>query len=110
MSRFKKKDAYGQVLNPGDVCVRLKRDKKKMSSSLEFCIYERESWGGESSKGEFGRFITPQGTRSIKYTSVVFAFDPMGERRNKSNEVTNITREFYEGKRHESNKEVQSIN
>lgn len=104
-SRYKKKDSQGQALHPGDVCVRLRRSKK-MASTIEFCVYERESFGGKGSKGEFGRFITPEGRRSIKYTSVVFAFDPMGERRNRSDTITQLTREYYEGKRHESNEEV----
>lgn len=91
-SRWKKRDAYGQVIHPGDICVRSINDK------VELVIYKGESWGGKESKGEFGRFITPSGNRSLKYTGVVFAFDPMGERRNKSEQVTKLVREFYEGK------------
>lgn len=91
-SRWHKKDAYGQVLHPGDVCARSVKDK------VELIVYKGESWGGSESKGEFGRFITPQGQRSIKYTSVVLAFDPMSDRRSKAKQVTGLVREFYEGK------------
>ena len=91
-SRWHKKDAYGQVLQPGDVCARA------INNKVELVVYKGESWGGSKSKGEFGRFITPSGNRSIKHSSVVFAFDPMGERRAKAEQVTKLVREFYEGK------------
>ena len=87
-SRWNKKDRFGQVLTPGDLCV---YDK-------QFVIYKGDSWGGSKSKGEFGRFITPSGNRSIKHSSVIFAFDPMGERHAKAEQVTKLVREFYEGK------------
>ena len=90
---FKTHDGQGQELNPGDVCVRVNKTNK---SSLEFCIYRGDSWGGSKSKGQFGRFVTPTGTRSIKYTSVVFAFDPMGKRRAKTEQVTEVMKQFYE--------------
>ena len=85
-----KKDAYGQVINPGDVCARSINDK------VELVVYREETWGGNKSKGEFGRFVTPRGTRSLKYTSVVFVFDPMGKRRARTDSITSITRKFYE--------------
>lgn len=85
-----KKDAYGQVLTPGDVCARSINDK------VELVVYREESWGGSKSKGEFGRFVTPNGTRTIKYTSVVFVFDPLSERRAKTDSVVAITRKYYE--------------
>ena len=91
-SRWTKKDRYGQVLQPGDVCARTVNNK------VELVVYKGDSWGGNNSKGEFGRFITPDGTRTIKYTSVVFVFDPMGERHAKAEQVTKLVREFYEGK------------
>lgn len=93
-----KKDSLGQDIFPGDVCIRQVKDKRKFNSTIEFCVYKGDSWGGSESKGEFGRFITPSGTRSIKYTSVVFAFDPMSKRRATSNQITELVREFYEGK------------
>lgn len=88
-----KKDAYGQVINPGDVCARSINDK------VELVVYREDSWGGSKSKGEFGRFITPNGTRTIKYTSVVFVFDPLSERRAKTDSVIAITRKYYEERR-----------
>lgn len=90
MSFRDKKDAYGQVLKPGDVCARSINDK------VELVIYREETWGGNKSKGEFGRFVTPNGTRSLKYTSVVFVFDPMSERRAKTSDVIRITKQYYE--------------
>ena len=88
----KKKDSYDQDLTPGDVCARNINDK------VELVVYKGVSWGGSKSKGEFGRFITPGGVRSIKYTSVVFAFDPLSKRRAKTDEITRIIRQFYEEK------------
>lgn len=84
---FNKTDRYNQPLHPGDICV----------YDNQLVIYKKESWGGEGSKGEYGKFITTMGTRSIKYKNVIFAFDPMGERRNKSDEVRELCRKFYEG-------------
>lgn len=96
---FRKHDSIGQVLTPGDVCVRLVKDNRNFNKgALEFCVYKGDTWGGKGSKGEFGRFITPQGVRSLKYTSIVFAFDPMSKRRATSNQITELIREFYEGK------------
>ena len=87
-SRWKKQDRYGQVIHPGDICV----------YNNKFVIYIKDSWGGQKSKGEYGRFETEAGTRTIKYTNVVFAFDPMGERRNQSTTIKGLCRKFYEGK------------
>lgn len=87
--REPKKDKYGQDINPGDVCVWDGR----------LCVYRKHSWGAKGiSKGEYGKFITPEGIRTVKYTSVIFAFDPMGKRRNQSTTVKELCREFYEGK------------
>lgn len=88
MSNFKKVDKYLQEIFPGDVCV----------YNGEIVVYKKESWGGEGSKGEFGKFITESGIRSFKYKNVVFAFDPMGKRNNKSKTTKELCREFYEGK------------
>lgn len=88
-SRWSKKDRFGQVLIPGDLCV---YDKK-------FIVYKGETWGGSSSKREFGRFITPEGARTIKYTNVIFAFDPMGKRRSEASIIKDLTRRFYEGEK-----------
>lgn len=92
VSIWLKRDKLGQIIQQGDVCVRMKTDR----SGIEFCIYKGEAWGGNGSKGEFGRFITPTGVRSIKYANVLFAFDPLGKRRSKSEQVKELAREFYE--------------
>lgn len=89
--RAKKKDAYGQALHPGDVCARTYKGK------VELIVYKGDTWGGNKSKGEYGRFITNSGNSSIKYTSVIFVFDPMGKRRSDSSIVNEMIREFYEG-------------
>lgn len=94
-SSLKKRDKYGQEIKPGDVCVRLVRGN--MTSTLQFCVFEKPAWGGKGSKGEFGRFITPDGTRTIKYTNVVFMFDSMSDRRSRAEQVIEVTRKFYEG-------------
>ena len=96
MPNFKKLDKKGQELNPGDVCVRLVRTGP-YSQNLEFIVYKGEVFGGKGSKGEFGRFITPSGQSSIKYSSVVFVFEPVGERRSESDEVQTVLRKYYEG-------------
>ncbi len=97
MPNFKKLDTQSQELNPGDVCVRMVKDNRNFNKgSLEFVVYRGESWGGSKSKGQFGRFATPNGTRSLKYTSVLFVFDPMGKRRAKSAQVNEVTKIFYE--------------
>jgi len=90
MSFNEKKDLLGQVLNPGDVCARSINDK------VELVVYRGDSWGGNKSKGEFGRFVTPKGPRSLKYTSVIFVFDPLSKRRAKTSEIVRITKQFYE--------------
>lgn len=92
MLNFDKYDRYGEVIRPGDVCARAGR------GGAELVVYKGHSWGAKGSKGEFGRFITPDGNRSIKYSSIVFAFDPVGNRRSKAKQATKIIREFYEGR------------
>lgn len=91
ISRWSKKDMYGQVITPGDVCAYSHKGK------VELVVYSKESWGGPGRKGEFGQFQTPRGLSSIKYTSVVLAYDPMSSKRNKSKEVTKLIKKFYEG-------------
>lgn len=90
MSFKDKTDSLGQVIYPGDICARSINDK------VELVIYREETWGGSKSKGEFGRFVTPRGTRSLKYTSVVFVFDPLSKRRARTSDVIRITKQFYE--------------
>ena len=93
---LKKLDKKGQQLFPGDVCVRLGR-AGPYSQNLEFIVYKGEVFGGKGSKGEFGRFITSTGMTSIKYSSVVFAFDPVGDRRSEADEIKTVLKKYYEG-------------
>jgi len=90
MSFKDKKDSLGQTIYPGDVCARSINDK------VELVVYRGDSWGGNKSKGEFGRFVTPKGARSLKYTSIIFVFDPLSKRRARTSDVIRITRKFYE--------------
>lgn len=87
MKNFRKTDRTGQEIRPGDLCI--------YNNSL--VVYKRDSWGGEGSRGEFGQFITAEGVRSVKYTSVIFAFDPLSSRKNQSEEIKLLCRKFYEG-------------
>lgn len=87
MKNFKKRDRTGQEIRPGDLCV--------YDNSL--VVYKKISWGGEGSKGQYGQFITADGVRSVKYTNVIFAFDPLSERKNQSDEIKALCRKFYEG-------------
>lgn len=89
-----KRDRDGQVLHEGDVCVRITRP----GHIPQFCVYKGESYGKKGGKGEYGKFITPDGVTSIKYTSVLFSFDPMGKRRADTEQVREMTRKFYEEK------------
>jgi hypothetical protein len=84
---FEKRDRTNQLLRPGDICI-----YKGM-----LAVYLKPSWGGENSKGEYGQFITSLGKHSVRYSNVTFAFDPMGKRRNNSEEVKELCRKFYEG-------------
>lgn len=87
-----KVDRLGEVIRPGDICVSVN------NGYPELCVYQGEAWGAKGvSKGEYGRFITKDRIRSVKYTSVVFAFDPRGDKRNSSPQVRDLVREFYEG-------------
>ena len=92
MLSFDRYDKYGQVLHPGDVCARAAK------GGVELVVYKKHSWGTKRSKSEFGRFITPNGERSVKYSSVAFVFNPMGDRRARAEQLTKLVREFYEGR------------
>lgn len=84
---FQKHDKTGQVINPGDICI----------WNNKLVIYKKPSWGAKGiSKGEYGQFITSSGSSSVKFTSVVFAFDPMGTRKNDSPVVKQLVKDFYE--------------
>jgi len=95
MLNFKKYDKYNQEVKPGDVCVRLV--KTKHERAIEICVYKGDTRGNNAT-GKYGRFITPTGTRSIKYSSVIFVFDPMGTRKSDAEEVRILTKQFYENK------------
>jgi hypothetical protein len=82
----RKRDKYGQEIRPGDVCV----------YNGAFVVYKKPSWGGPISKGLYGQFVTESGSSSIKFTSVLFAFDPLSDRRSKAPLVKAVTKGFYE--------------
>lgn len=92
-SKWDKHDMYGEILYPGDVCA------YNGNGKVELVVYKKGSFGGRGSRFEFGQFITARGTRSLKFTSVAFAFDPMGKRRNSSQSVKQLIRNFYEGEK-----------
>lgn len=89
MLSFSKHDAYGQVLKPGDVCVYQQKDK-----GPRFCVYKQEV--KNTTKGQYGRFITDKGIVTLKFTSVIFVFDSITDRRSKDKEVSKLIRSFYE--------------
>lgn len=89
MMTLNKRDGAGNTLKPGDVCIRHVKGK------LEYIVYKKEVWGGNGSKGEFGRFVTAEGESSIKFSNVLFAFDPLSSRRAKA---TKVIRKYYEEK------------
>jgi hypothetical protein len=59
-------------------------------------VYKKQTWGGKGSKGEYGRFITQDGLKSLKYKRVVFVFDPLGERQ--ADIAQGLVKQFYEEK------------
>ena len=91
MSRLResliKRDKYGAVLKPGDVCV------WGSKSGAIICVYAGEAKGGMSSK--YGRFHTPVGEKSIAYRSVVAAYDSMGQRIVNHEITKKLMRRFY---------------
>lgn len=87
MLSFKRYDKYGQEIFPGDVCARSKRDK------IELIVYKGDAYGRTN---KYGRFISPEGQITVKFTSVAFAFDPMGSRRSKANQVNELVQQYYE--------------
>lgn len=88
MLDLKRYDKYGQEILPGDICVRSKRDK------IEIVIYKGDTRGKTPN---YGRFLSPEGNTTIKFSGVVFAFDPMGKRRNQSKEVKQLIKKYYTG-------------
>lgn len=93
---FNKYDKYGQLLTPGDICIRQTKDGP-YRRNIEFVLYKGVGKG--SVTGEYGRFITTEGESSIKHSSVIFAFDPLSERRARTDEIKKITSKYYTGEK-----------
>lgn len=86
---FKKRDKYGQELNPGDIVAISRKDK------VELLIYKEEVYGGKKNGGLRGRFQDLEGTTTVKYSNVVFVFDPMGKRKAGTPAVKELIRRHY---------------
>ena len=86
-----KRDKFGQEIKPGALCIR--NDRKEQ---IEFCIYKGATRGNNAT-GKYGRFITMDGKVSIRYSSVVFIFEPSSDRRTQAEEITKLMRSYYEG-------------
>ena len=83
-------DSYGNVINPGDICIRNLR-----SGGCEYIVFVGSVWGGKTSLGEYGRFLNRDGFTSIKYSNVLLAFDHVSDRRAKIG-IDELVRRFYE--------------
>ncbi len=90
MTWMHSKDGAGNIIRPGDLCVRSTRN-----GHPEYCIFVGSVWGGKASGGEYGRFLTPSGFTSIKYSNSLLAFDPMSERKAEKG-IKDLVRRFYE--------------
>lgn len=88
LESFKRKDKYGQEIMPGDVCVWGGR------KGAVICVYIGDT-RGHCASGRYGRFITDSGKRSLSYGTIVFAYDPMGKRKNNSETIKRLLREYY---------------
>ena len=86
---FKKRDKYGQELNPGDIVAISRKDK------VELLIYKEEVYGGKKGGGFRGRFEGLDGKTTVKYDNVVFVLDPMGERKAGTPAVKELIRRYY---------------
>ena len=84
------KDGAGNIIKPGDICVRSTRSGKP-----EYCVFVGSVWGGRASAGEYGRFLVDSGATSVKLSNVLLAFDPMSERR-PTQKALALVRRFYE--------------
>ena len=82
-----KRDKYGARLSAGDVCV------WGSKSGAIICVYAGEAKGGMT--GRYGSFHTPVGKKSIAYSSVVAAYDSMGQRIVNHEITKKLMREFY---------------
>lgn len=84
---LKKRDKYGAVLTPGDVCV------WGSKAGAIICIYAGDAPGGMT--GRYGSFHTPVGLKSIAYKNIVAAYDSMGNRIINHDITKRLMREFY---------------
>ena len=84
---LRKRDKYGAILTPGNVCVWGSKE------GAIICVYAGSARGGTT--GEFGRFHTPVGEKSIAYRSVVAAYDSMGQRIVNHEITKKLMRDFY---------------
>ena len=84
---FKKRDKYGAVLNPGDVCV------WGSKHGAIICVYAGVAPGSKT--GQYGSFHTPVGLKSIAYKNIVAAYDSMGQRIMNHDITKRLMREFY---------------
>lgn len=85
---FKKRDKYGAILEPGDVCV------WGSKAGAIICVYAGIAPGSRT--GKYGEFHTPIGKKSIAYRNIVIAYDPMGTGERVSHDISKrLLREFY---------------
>lgn len=84
---LRKRDKYGAVLKPGDICV------WGSKAGAIICVYAGEAKGGMT--GRYGSFHTPVGLKSIAYKNIVVAYDSMGQRIINHDITKRLMREFY---------------
>lgn len=84
---LRKRDKYGAVLKPGDICV------WGSKAGAIICIYAGVAPGGMT--GRYGSFHTPVGLKSIAYKNIVVAYDSMGRRVINHDITKRLMREFY---------------
>lgn len=84
---LRKRDKYGAVLKPGDICV------WGSKAGAIICIYAGTAPGGRT--GRYGAFHTPVGLKSIAYKNIVVAYDSMGKRVINHDITKRLMREFY---------------
>lgn len=85
---LRKRDKYGAILHPGDVCV------WGSKAGAIICVYAGIAPGGKT--GRYGEFHTPIGKKSIAYKNIVIAYDPMGSGERVSHDISKrLLREYY---------------
>ena len=83
-----KRDKYGAIISPGDVCV------WGSKAGAIICVYAGNSPGGRT--GQYGSFHTPIGIKSIAYRNIVIAYDPMGTGERVSHDIAKqLLRSYY---------------